>query len=132
VSRGASLRGQGTPAYPARLRSERARNSLGTDRAAGPQKFLNFALRFCFRRTRNFMRRCVRKRGLLLPTKILAKKTYATTTFPTKIFAARTLLVLFAAQELVALDGGNNSHRALFPRLGALHAAEAAHADRSG
>jgi hypothetical protein len=25
--RGASLRGQGTPAYPARLRSERARNS---------------------------------------------------------------------------------------------------------
>jgi len=26
-SRGASLRGQGTPAYPARLRSERARNS---------------------------------------------------------------------------------------------------------
>jgi len=32
-SRSAPLRGRGTPAYPARLRSERARNSYKTDRA---------------------------------------------------------------------------------------------------
>src|ERR1700730_9807984 len=33
----ASLRGQGTPAYPARLRSERARNSSRIFPAAGPR-----------------------------------------------------------------------------------------------
>jgi len=33
----ASLRGQGTPAYPARLRSERARNSSRIFPKAGPR-----------------------------------------------------------------------------------------------
>jgi len=36
------------------------------------------------------------------------------------------------AKELVALDGGNHADGAFFARLGALHAAEAADAYRSG
>src|SRR6266481_3987055 len=61
----ASLRGQGTPAYPARLRSERARNSPKTLRAAsagnslkifpaaGPRKHCKFGLRIFCRRKRS-------------------------------------------------------------------------------
>src|SRR2546425_3701039 len=51
LSRGASLRGQGTPADPARLRSERARNSSKTKTAAGWRKSLKAGLRiFCRRK----------------------------------------------------------------------------------
>jgi hypothetical protein len=76
---GASLRGQGTPAYPARLRSERARNSSEENSS------LHFA----------------------------------------------NLLFFVAAQEFIALDGGNYADGAFIARLGALDAAEAAYADGS-
>src|SRR5207249_11141806 len=47
--------------------------------------------------------------------------------------ASRNFLLFFlAAKEFVALDGGNHADGAFFPRLGALHAAEAADAYRSG
>src|SRR2546426_12789995 len=42
LSRGASLRGQGTPADPARLRSERARNSSKTLYIAGRENLGSF------------------------------------------------------------------------------------------
>src|SRR5713226_1225065 len=48
-------------------------------------------------------------------------------------FPSRKFLLFFvAAKEFVALDGGNHADRAFFARLGALHAAEAADAYRSG
>src|SRR5712692_10760870 len=48
-------------------------------------------------------------------------------------FPSRNSLLFFvAAKEFVALDGGNDADGAFIARLGALHAAEAAHADRSG
>ncbi len=68
---GSPLRGRGTPAYPARLRSKRARN-LGN-----------------------------------------------------------LLFVFFAAQEFVALDGGDYANRALIARFGALNAPEATNANGS-
>jgi len=47
--------------------------------------------------------------------------------------APRNFLLFFVtAKELVALDGGNHADGAFFARLGALHAAEAADAYRSG
>jgi hypothetical protein len=42
------------------------------------------------------------------------------------------LLFFVAAKEFVALDGGNHADGAFIARLGALHAAEAADAYRSG
>jgi hypothetical protein len=48
-------------------------------------------------------------------------------------FASRSFLLFFvAAKEFVALDGGNHADGALFARLGALHAAKATDAYRSG
>jgi hypothetical protein len=58
--------------------------------------------------------RCARKRGLPFSTNLAS---------PTK-----TLLFFFAAQEFVALDGGNYANGAGIARLGALNAAEAAYA----
>jgi len=43
-----------------------------------------------------------------------------------------SLLIFVAAKEFVALNGGNHADCAFFARLGALHAAEAADAYRSG
>ncbi len=102
LSRGASLRGQGTPADPARLRSERARNlsklfTLQAVRISGV-----FGLRIS-RRLRTFESPCARR--LRLPFPIIL-----------------TLLFLVPAQEFVPLDGGNHADRSFFPLFGALHA----------
>ena len=43
-----------------------------------------------------------------------------------------SLLVFLAAKEFIALNGGNHTDGAFFARLGALHAAEATDAYRSG
>src|SRR5713226_8123862 len=111
LSRGASLRGQGTPADPARLRSERARNLSKTLTLQAARISGVFGLRIS-RRLRTFESPCARK--LRLP-------------FP-KIF---TLFFLVPAEEFVPLDRGNHADRSFFPLFGALHAPKAAYPDRS-
>jgi hypothetical protein len=44
----------------------------------------------------------------------------------------KNLLSFVASHELVSFDGGDHTDSAFFARLGALYAAEAADADRSG
>src|SRR6266446_3019729 len=66
LSRGASLRGQGTPADPARLRSERARNLSKTLYIAGRENLWSFGLRIS-RRLRTFESPCARRLRLLFP-----------------------------------------------------------------
>src|SRR5713101_5960004 len=118
----ASLRGQGTPAYPARLRSERARNSSRILSAARPRngsRMLPTARSW--------------KRGPFGVRIFCRRKKWAAVNQEAGDFASRnSLLFVVAAKEFVALDGGNNADGAFFASLGALHAAEAAHADRSG
>src|SRR6266581_4678221 len=112
LSRGASLRGQGTPADPARLRSERARNSsefytLQAVRITGVLAcgFASFA---DFR---------------------IAVRQKVAPSLPENLYF--TLLFLVPAQEFVPLDRGNHADRSFFPLFGALDAPEAAYTDRS-
>jgi hypothetical protein len=109
LSRGASLRGQGTPADPARLRSVRAETRENLDAAgrAGVQSM--DAADFC-----------------LLPRIVL--KGNGGVASP----VAENLFLLIAAQELVAFDSGDDTNGALIARLRALYAAEAANTHRSG
>ena len=66
LSRGASLRGQGTPADPARLRSERARNLSKTLTLQAVRISGVFGLRIS-RRLRTFESPCARRLRLLFP-----------------------------------------------------------------
>src|SRR5438445_7906729 len=103
LSRGASLRGQGTPADPARLRSVRARNSANLFAPQANESKENLACGFLLLQTY----RSAADRGSC---------------------GERKLALLLAAEKLVPLNGGDHAYRAFFARLGALHAPEAAYA----
>src|SRR3989442_1482566 len=110
LSRGASLRGQGTPADPARLRSERARNLSKTLTLQAVR--ISGVLACGFRAVCGLSnRRAPGGCG----------------------FSSRksTLLFLVPAQEFVPLDRGNHADRSFVPLFGALHAPKAAYPDRS-
>jgi hypothetical protein len=130
----ASLRGQGTPAYPARLRSERARNS--SKKFSHREIKRPFKHSFCRGSRKMFESSCCRKPrnccqfGLRI---FAAAKDRAAVNQEAGDFPSRnSLLVFFAAKEFVALDSGNHADSAFFTGLGALYAPEAADAYRSG
>jgi hypothetical protein len=118
----ASLRGQGTPAYPARLRSERARNSSRILPAAGQEAVKEILLPQVVKVLQ------VRPADFFAAAKPRAAAKQEAGDFPSR----NSLFIFVAAKEFVALDGGNHADGAFFAWLGALHAAEAAYANRSG
>src|ERR1700731_5265271 len=130
----ASLRGQGTPAYPARPRSERARNFSRIFPAAGPRsrsRMLPAARAKLFKNSR--CRREVKALRVQPAEFLPPKKLGGCEPGSGGDLASRNFLLFFVAtKEFVALNGGNHADGAFFARLGALHAAEAADAYGSG